>query len=160
MKAIPLTRTTALGLVRTTALSLAMTAALALGAQAAVAGPASHKVAPVLTHEQVLQISLTEAGNSQDPNPKRIAMATGKLSVAMRVMDPGGSGGPGGDETVDLVVMRGYFYINGSPPPGRVIPPGKVMCLTINAHTGFVEGRSLGNKVPHLSHLGRVTRLR
>jgi hypothetical protein len=147
-------------LVRTIALGLAMIAALALGAQTAVAGPVSQKVTPVLTHRQVLQIAVTEAGNSQDPNPKHIAMATGKLSVAMRVMDPGGSGSPGGDEIVDLVVMRGYFHINGSPPPGRVIPPGKVMCLIIDAHTGFVEGRSLGNEVPHLSRLGRVTRLR
>jgi hypothetical protein len=133
---------------------------LAFTAQVATANPVAAETGPVLTHEQVLHIALTEADNSQDAKPKRIEMATGTLSGAMHVMDSGASGIPEGDKDVDLVVMRGYFQINAPEPRGSVIPPGKVMCLIIDAHTGFVQARSLGDKAPLLSHLGRVTRLR
>jgi len=142
------------------AIGSALVLGLAFTAQSTAANPVSSQTGPVLTHEQVLHIALTEAGNSQDPHPKRIEMATGTLSVAMRVIESGASTSPAGDEAVDLVVMRGFFHINASHPRGRSIPPGKVMCLILNTHTGFVEARSLGNKVPFLSHLGRVTQLR
>jgi hypothetical protein len=108
----------------------------------------------------VLHVALTEARDSQDPNPKRIDMVTGPLSVAMRVTGSGAGTGQPANEVVDLVAMRGYFHINAPHPRGQAISPGNVMCLILNAHTGFVEARSLGNKVPHLSRLGRITRLR
>jgi hypothetical protein len=137
--------------------------AIMLLTQVALAAPASPETTPVLTHEQVLQISLREAEQSMDPHPKRIEMASGSLKDATSVMDPASELGPtiDGQEVVDLVVMHGYFHLNGSPPPGRSIAPGKVMELIIDIHTGSVGGLSLSNKEPvPLSHLGRVTRLR
>jgi hypothetical protein len=141
----------------------ALVAATVLVAQVAVADPISRTADPVLRHRQVLRIALREAEQSQDPRPKRIEMATGSLRNAASVMDPTDrlGSGAGGEEVVDLVVMHGYFHINGSPPRGHSIAPGKVMELIIGAHTGFVEGRSLSNEEPvALSHLGPVTRLR
>jgi len=141
----------------------ALVAATVLVAQVAVADPASQTTGAVLTHRQVLQIALREARQSRDPHPKRIEMASGSPRKAMRVMDPTGSLGSGvdGEGVVDLVVMHGYFHINAHPPRGRSIAPGKVMELVIDAHTGFVGGRSLSNEEPvALSHLGPVTRLR
>ncbi len=143
-------------------IGLAAIVAVALIAQMAGADPASRESGRVLTHKQVLDIALREAAHSEDPHPKSIEMATGSLGAAAKVMEPGAVGGSvlTNPELVDVVVMRGYFHINGSPPRGSHIAPGKVLCLTISAHTGFVEARSLGNKVPVLSHLGPVTRLR
>jgi hypothetical protein len=132
---------------------------LALTAQSLAANSVLPETGRLLTHEQVLHIALTEADNSQDPSPKRVEMATGALSVALHVTDSGAGTGQAGNEVVDLVVMRGYFHINAPHPRGQSIPPGKIMCLILNAHTGFVEDRSLGSKVPLLSHVGRVTRL-
>ncbi|HEY5194330.1 MAG TPA: hypothetical protein VIJ39_10730 [Solirubrobacteraceae bacterium] len=145
---------------RATVVGLAAILGLALAVQVASADPASRETDPVLTHEHVLHIALVEAKESQDPHPKRIEMATGSLSAALRVMEPKASAAPAGTEVVDLVVMRGYFHINAPHPRGHPIAPGKVLCLVINAHTGFVQARSLGSEVPALSHLGRVTRLR
>jgi hypothetical protein len=131
-----------------------------LVAQSAAAAPASPATGPVLTHRQVLQIGLLEAGRAGDAHPKRIKLASGSLRDALRVTDPRSELESGGSEVVDLLVMHGYFHINGSPPRGRSIAPGKVMELIVDAHTGFVEGRSLSNKEPvALSHLGPVTRL-
>lgn len=136
--------------------------AIVLLAQAALAAPASPETAPVLTHEQVLRIALREAEQSRDPHPKRIEMASGSLKDATSVMDPTSELGPAidGQEVVDLVVMHGYFHVNGSPPPGDQIAPGKVMELIIDIQTGSVAGLSLSNREPvPLSHLGPVTRL-
>jgi hypothetical protein len=141
----------------------ALVAAIVFIAQIATADPASQTTGAVLTHRQVLQIALREAERSMDPHPKRIEMASGSPRAAMSVMDPTGRLGSGVNEevVVDLVVMHGYFHINGSPPPGRSIPPGKVMEFIIDAHTGLVAARSLSNREPvALLHLGPVTRLR
>jgi hypothetical protein len=153
MRAVNLTRTTVIGLVAI--------AAVALVVQMAAAAPASQKSNHVLTHQQVLHIALREAVNSRDPHPKRIEMATGSLGAAIKVTEPNATSGSvlTSPELVDLVVMHGYFHINGPHPRGSRIGPGKVLSLILSAHTGFVEARSLGNKVPALSHLGRVTRL-
>jgi hypothetical protein len=118
---------------------------------------------PVLTHKQVLEIALREAVRSRDPHPKRIEMASGSLKDATSVTDPSGGLGSAvdGKEMVYVVVMHGYFHVNGSPPRGRSIAPGKVLELIIGAYTGFVQERSLSNKVPvPLSRLGPVTRVR
>ncbi len=149
-------------LIRATAICAIAIVAVALIVQMAAADPASQKSGHVLMRQQVLHIALREAANSQDPHPKRIEMATGSLGAASKVMDPQGISGSvmRSPELVDLVVMRGYFQINGPHPRGSRIRPGKVLCLILSAHTGFVEARSLGDKVPVLSHLGRVTRLR
>jgi hypothetical protein len=137
--------------------------AIMLAAHVASADPASQETGPVLTHKQVLQIALTEAKRSADPHPKRIEMASGSLKVATSVTDPTGRLGSGVNEkeAVDLVVMHGHFQVNGSPPLGRHIAPGKVLELIVGAHTGFVQELTSGNDVPvPLSHLGPVTRLR
>lgn len=137
--------------------------AIMLAAQVALAGPASQETGPVLTHKQVLQIALTEAKRSADPHPKRIEMAGGSLKVATSVTDPTGRLGAAvnGKEAVDLVVMHGYFHVNGSPPLGHHIAPGKILELIIGAHTGFVQELTLSDDVPvPLSQLGPVTRLR
>jgi hypothetical protein len=136
--------------------------AIMLLAQVALASPASPETTPVLTHEQVLQIALREAEQSGYPHPKRIEMASGSLKVATSVTDPTGRLGSAvnGKEAVDLVVMHGHFQVNGSPPHGRHIAPGKVLDLIIDAHTGFVQELTLSNDVSvPLSHLGPVTRL-
>jgi hypothetical protein len=148
-------------LTRIAVIGLAVIASVVLVVQMAAADPASQKSGSVLTHKQVLEIALKEAKSSRDQHPKRIEMATGSLGAAMKVMDPQGISGSvmTSPELVDLVVMRGYFHINGPHPRGSPIQPGKVLCLILSAHTGFVEARSLSNKVPALSHLGRVTRL-
>ena len=132
-------------------------------AHVAAADSASRETGPVLTHKQVLQIALTEAKRSADPHPKRIEMVSGSLRAATGVTDPTGGLGSAvnGQEVVDLVVMHGYFHVNGSPPRGHHIAPGKVLELIIDAHTGFVQGLTLSDEVPvPLSQLGPVTRLR
>jgi len=90
-------------------------------------------------------------------------MVSGSLRAATGVTDPTGGLGSAvnGQEVVDLVVMHGYFHVNGSPPRGHHIAPGKVLELIIDAHTGFVQGLTLSDEVPvPLSQLGPVTRLR
>jgi hypothetical protein len=135
---------------------------IVLATQAAAATSASQATGSELTHKQVLQIAITEASRSRDPNPKSIEMASGTQGAAMKVIEPGGTGSALSSQLpVDLVVMHGYFHVVGSPPRGRSIAPGKVLELMIDAHTGFVLELSLGNKVlVPLSHLGPVTRLR
>jgi hypothetical protein len=148
---------------RMAAIGAGALAAIVLVAQIATADPASMEAGPALTYRHVLNIALTEARDSADHHPKRIEMATGLLKDAVKVMDPTSGLGPviDGRQVVDMVVMHGYFHVNAPHPSHSRIAPGKVMELIIGAHTGFVQARSLGNKVPvPLSHLGRVTRLR
>jgi hypothetical protein len=145
------------------AIGLGILAAAVLVAQIAVAQPASPEMGHVLAHRQVLQVALARAKRAGDPHPKRIEMASGPLKDAMSVSDPTSGLGPAvdGEELVDLVVMHGWFHVNGSPPRGRHIAPGRVLEVIVDAHSGFVQGLSLGNRLPvSLSRLGEVTRLR
>lgn len=157
MKTIP-----SIFLIRVNVVGLAAIVAAALFAQIAVADSTSRESGSVLTHKQVLDIALREATKSRDPHPKRIEMASGSMGAAIKVEEPQAVSGSAltNPELVDLVVMRGYFHLDASHPRGGRIAPGKILELIIAAHTGFVEGRSLGNEVPVLSHLGPVTRLR
>jgi hypothetical protein len=134
-----------------------------LATQMAEGEPTPQATGPEISHKQVLHIALVEARNSADKHPKRIEMASGTLKDATSVTDPAGGLGSAvnGEEPVDVVVMHGYFHVNGSPPRGDSIAPGKVLELIIDAHAGFVQGLSLSDNVPvPLSHLGPVTRLR
>jgi hypothetical protein len=148
--------------IKTVVVTSVVLVALALVAQIATADTASLKSTPELTHKQVLEIALREARHSADPHPKRIEMATCSLRGARHVMEPREwLSSATGMETVDLVVMHGYFHIDASHPPHSRIAPGKVFELIIGAHTGFVQARSLSDRVPAaLSHLGPVTHLR
>jgi len=130
---------------------------------AAGADPVSLASGAVLSNKQVLHIALGVAARSAEPHPKRIEMASGSLKDATSVTDPTGGLGSieNANEEVDLVVMHGYFQIDGSPPHGRSIAPGTVFALIINAHTGTIQEISLANRLPvPLSRLGPVTRLR
>lgn len=117
-----------------------------------------------MTHKHVLNIALTAAKDSQDPDPIRIEMATGPLKRAWHVLEPEAKFGTleNAKEVVDLVVIHGYFHLSGThPPPGHEVKPGKIMCLILNAQTGMLRGRSLSDAMPlPLSRLGRVVRLR
>jgi hypothetical protein len=142
---------------RIVTVGVGVVAVVVLLAQLALANPAARMASAVLTHAQVLKIALGEARDSADSHPKRIEMATGPLSVAMKVM---GGGTASNEEPVDLVVMYGHFKINAPSPRGHPIGPSHVLQLIITAYGGSVEARSTGAPSASLSQLGPVTRLR
>jgi hypothetical protein len=106
-----------------------------------------------------------------EKHPRRIAYTTASLAAGMKVaageapatpLIAPDSAAPGGAPTslVDVVVARGHFTPNGSPPHGARIQPGTVLELVVDAHTGAIEMRSVSDsvRVP-LSRLGPVHRI-
>jgi hypothetical protein len=136
------------------------------------ADPSANPPHHMLTLRQVLRIALSRAKFDGDRHPTKVRAAKGRLSKALRVMDtigktsfplqPGGPEAPGNASSqVYLVAMRGHFVVNGPHPHGSPAPKGHVLELIVDAHTGVVEGLSLGPRLrAPLSRLGRVTRLR
>ncbi len=94
--------------------------------------------------------------------------ATGTLLAASEVLlaghgydvFPAGEGLGEASSIVELVVMGGHFTSNGPEPPGRPVPTGTVLSVTIDAHTGYRQLLTLGDKLPALSKLGPITRLK
>ena len=103
-----------------------------------------------------------------DRHPRDIRFATGTLEDAMAVFEPQAIRNPnispngpaaegGADSEVDLIAVWGKFHANVSVPRGAKAPKGTVMELIVDTHSGFVEMRSLGDRLPApLSRLGRV----
>jgi hypothetical protein len=115
---------------------------------------------PELTIEQVKKIAVTQAQENGEPSPADITVANGTLEQALHVMDhelePNGPGGTAEmDSSAKLVVMHGNFTLTAARVPREHVPPkGSVMDVVIDAHTGFVEGRSIGPDAPNLNELG------
>jgi hypothetical protein len=55
--------------------------------------------------------------------------------------------------------MHGHFAWNGPLPKKSKTPEGTTLSLIIDSHTGFIEGRSLGNPTPNLAAVGTVNQL-
>jgi hypothetical protein len=114
---------------------------------------------PELTTEQVREIAVSQALVNGESNPTDVTAVNGTLQEALRAMDP--SMGSPGDEaemnsSAKLVVMHGHFTLAAAQVPhGHTAPTGSVMTLIVDAHTGFIEGRSIGEEVPSETQLER-----
>lgn len=101
---------------------------------------------------------------ASEPDPQQITMARGTVGNAQTVMEAVahasnpqfvGSGTiPWSKFAAYLVVLHGNFRLTMHVPRGHESPQGSVMALIIDAHTGIVEGRYIGNETPNLNSLG------
>lgn len=152
----------------TRAIAVVAGAALTTGLAAAGAGAESGAVGGARGVESV---ALHAAKAWGDPHPRDIRFATGTLEHAMAVLEPQAIGNPnvspngpdaqgGADSEVDLIAVWGHFHANVSGPRGAKAPAGNVMELIVDTHSGFVEMRSLRDRIAApLSRLGPVTDL-
>ncbi|MCW3033869.1 MAG: hypothetical protein JWM60_2214, partial [Solirubrobacterales bacterium] len=130
----------------------------------ALSAPAGADSGTALGARGVEGVALRVARAWGDRHPRAIEYASGTLEDAMAVLEPeGGSTSPSspGDveshSAVDLIAVWGHFTSNGSRPRGTKAPTGTVMELIVDAHSGFVEVRSLSHRLPApLSRLGSV----
>jgi hypothetical protein len=144
---------------------LVATAALAAWSAPAYADGSSGAVLGARGVEGVARRAAKQWG---EKHPQRIAYTTASLASGLEVVAGEAparplvapdSGAPSGAPTslVDVVVVRGHFTPNGSPPRGARIPPGTVLELVVDAHTGWIAMRSLSDRVRvPLSSLGTV----
>lgn len=128
------------------------------------AGPAEAGTEAVLGARGVEAIARRVAAQWGDARPRDIRYASGTREDAMKLLAPSSGSnpsvspaGPGAQSEVDLVAAWGRFTADVPGPRGAPAPKGTVLELLVDAHSGFVEMRSLGNRLPApLSKLGRV----
>jgi hypothetical protein len=114
---------------------------------------------PLLPLATVKTIALEEARRDDDGDPSSISAASGTLLSALNVMSPNSapttalSAMPDGERAameapVYIVEMHGSFTLAAARVPrDESAPQGTVLRLLLDAHTGAVEGRSLGSAV-------------
>jgi hypothetical protein len=147
-------------------------AATAAVTAAALGAPAGADSGAVLGARRVEGAALQLAKAWGERHPRTIEYASGTLEDAMAVLAPDAVRNPnaspngpdaqgGAHSAVDLIAVWGHFTANVSTPPGAKAPTGTVMELIVDAHSGFVETRSLSHRLPApLSRLGVVRVLR
>jgi hypothetical protein len=126
-------------------------------------GASAESRAPVVaaapTMAQIQQIALSAAARNGEPEPSDVEEASGTLGLVAGTLMPGRAGPnltdpetgkPLAESIVDVVTMRGHFTYDGPMPPGVPAPTGTVLSLVIDAHSGFVDGESLGSSTPDL----------
>jgi hypothetical protein len=127
---------------------------------------------PLLSLAIVKIIARQEAQRDGDGDPSSILAASGMLLSALNVMSPNSapttplSAMPDGERAameapVYIIEMHGSFTLAAARDPrGESAPQGTVLRLLLDAHTGAVEGRSLGSAVQvPLQNLGSTEAL-
>jgi hypothetical protein len=67
---------------------------------------------------------------------------------------------PWAHNAVFFVAMTGHFNFDAPTPRGTVASGGTVLALVVNAHTGFVLSRYVGEAMPDLEAVGPVVALK
>jgi hypothetical protein len=124
---------------------------------------------PELTPEQAEKIAVGQAREAGESAALHVSVARGSFMAAQAVLDgqpPSQAQIPPGAapdtrewlaSSAYLVVMQGRrFVVNAPVPRGEAEPSGTVMATIVEAHTGFPEGRYVGEEMPKTSELGPV----
>lgn len=110
-----------------------------------------------ITEAEIVEIALTMAAQTGEPNPTRIQFAQGTRD---RINDVASRGRDqhdrlDGERRCYLVVIEGRFIgHNLSRPAGAAVQTGTVMTILLDAETGQCRGLGLGDHHPSLEELG------
>jgi hypothetical protein len=111
---------------------------------------------PPFSENQILGVVLRLAAEAGDDHPSLIQHIAGPHDLAVKI---GSVGNKVFDQTrCYLIALRGSFVLNNATrPAGAAAPRGIVMIIFLNARTGALMGRGLGDRYPDLDRLGPVT---